>query len=72
MVHSLPSQPTKAQRAEPHRATRRLLGLSVALAGCVLLTVVDVFGFGRESAAAVVVVNAPVAEPVDPFQGGEL
>ena len=37
-----------------------------------LLTVVEVFGFGWRDAVGVVVVQAPVVEPVDPFQGGEL
>ena len=37
-----------------------------------LLTVVEVLGFGWGDAAGVVVVDAPAVEPVDPFQGGQL
>ena len=37
-----------------------------------LLTVVEFLGFGWRDPAGVVVVDAPVVEPVDPFQGGEL
>ena len=32
----------------------------------------EVFGFGWRDPAGVVVVDASVVEPVDPFQGGEL
>ena len=38
---------------------------------CVLLVVVDFFGSGWPDPAEVVVVQAPVVEPVNPFQGGE-
>ena len=37
-----------------------------------LLTVVEVFGFGWRDAVGVVVVEPAAVEPVDPFQGGEL
>ena len=32
----------------------------------------EVFGFGWPDASGVVVVESPVVEPADPFQGGEL
>ena len=46
-------------------------GCRHAKRGLASLTVVEILGFGWRNAAGVAVEDAPVVEPIDPFQGGQ-